>query len=65
MSLGSSRNHLYSFLYYTFNTRSLSINSYRAKTSASSGELCDQYYLIVVRVLSYRKSRAIEKGRIA
>ena len=26
MSLGSSRNHLYSFLYYTFNIRSLSTN---------------------------------------
>ena len=29
MSLGSSRNHLYSFLHYTFNTGSLSTKYYQ------------------------------------
>ena len=34
-SLGSSRNHLYSFLHYTFNTRSLSIKSLWVKDQSA------------------------------
>ena len=61
-NLGSSRNHLSSFIYYTFNTKAFTYHTCRNQDKTVLYEPSDRRYEIGVNGLSYRNSyRAKQK----
>jgi len=61
MSLGSSRNHLSSFIGYTFNTRYSTYHTFRNKDTTILHKPSDLHYKLGVRVLGYSSNHWAER----